>query len=131
MKFSEVPNLAKFEQFVQHNTANEIVQHAYKMVEARLGQVPDVAQPGQMPSHGPEELIAMKDRCAAIEESTRIIWACAAATDNINPPMWEDGAPDFQDAVNYFWALPDLEWMELTHVYRISWEKGIRLNEAV
>jgi hypothetical protein len=133
MKFSEIPNLSKFERFAAEHSDDEIVQHAYHMVEARLLQV---VEPDEGTSvlhlnpHGPEQLLIMKDRCAAVEESTRIIWACAAATGNINPPMWDDGNPDFQEAVNYFWELPDLEWMELTHHYRILWEKRVGFNAS-
>ncbi len=126
MKFSEIPNLSKFERFASENPEDEVVQHAYSMVAIRLEQVKE-PEPSfrSINPHGPEELIAMKDRCAAIEESTRIIWACAAATGNIDPPMWEDGNPDFQEAVNYIWELPDLEWMDLTKHHRIAWEKRI------
>lgn len=128
MNFQDAPNLSKFEKFVGENPEDETVQHAYSMVAARLEQVEDGLGPGMIPDHGPEQLMAMKDRCAAVEESTRIIWACAAATGNIDPPMWEDGCPDFHEAVEYFWSMPDLEWMELTHIHRILWEKRIGLS---
>jgi len=123
MKFSDVPNLSKFEKFASAHPEHEVVQQAYTMVSLRLEQVkePD-PESGPINPHGPENLMAMKDRCAAIEESTRIIWACAAATSNLEPAMWEDQVPEFQEAVNYFWGLPDLEWMDLTQHYRITWE---------
>lgn len=126
MKFSEVPNLSKFEKFASENPDNEVVGQAYSMVATRLDQVEEPAeQSGPINPHGPEQLLSMKDRCAAIEESTRIIWACAAATDNLIPAMWEEGAPDFQEALDYFWSLPDLEWMDLTHHYRVTWENRL------
>ncbi|MEM6820705.1 MAG: hypothetical protein AAF558_02020 [Verrucomicrobiota bacterium] len=127
MKFKDVPNLAKFERFAQENLDHEIIQHAYRMVEARLESVPDAGH-NPMAGHGPEEIMSMKDRCEAVEETTRIIWACAAATDNINPPMWENGAPTFENALEYIWNLPDLEWMDVTHKHRIVWEKAISLR---
>ncbi len=126
MKFSEVPNLSKFEKFASTNPDEEVVQQAYSMVALRLQEVEEPEKPsGPVNPHGPENLLSMKDRCAAIEESTRIIWACAAVTGNIEPAMWEDGVPEFQEALNYFWGLPDLEWMDLTEHYRITWEKRI------
>ncbi|MGF1678457.1 MAG: hypothetical protein ACFCUX_04595 [Candidatus Methylacidiphilales bacterium] len=128
MKFSDVPNLLKFERFAHENSGDEVIQHAYQMVRARLEQVPEDINSHGIVTHGPEAIMGMKERCAAIEESTRIIWACAAATGNVEPPMWEEENPVFQDAINYFWQLPDLEWMELTHHYRISWEKRVGLG---
>jgi len=128
MKFTEVPNLSKFEKFAQEHPEDDILQHAYRMVEARLGEVQDEPPEFGINPHGPEQILQMKNRCEAIEQSTRIIWACAAATGNVDPPMWEDGVPDFQESVEYFWNLPDLEWMELTHVHRIRWEQRISIR---
>lgn len=129
MKFSDVPNLAKFERFAQQHQADEVVNHAYRLVEARFGSVDNENAAGMMAGYGPEQLLAMKDRCAAVEESTRIIWACAAATGNVEPNMWEDHLPEFQEALDYFWNLPYLEWMALTHSHRITWERRVGISD--
>jgi len=125
MKLSEVPNLAKFERFAQQNANRIEVQQAYHLVRERLDPLPDHSGGGMRPEDA--NTMAMIDdmaqRCQAIEESTRIIWACAASLGEIDPPMFDGNQPSFSDALNYFWELKDLEWMDLTHHHRIGWEQ--------
>jgi hypothetical protein len=65
----------------------------------------------------------LKASCEAIEKSTRLIWACAAATGNIRPPLWAYKA-DYQSSLEYFLALPDLELMAVTRAHRVIWEEA-------
>jgi hypothetical protein len=64
----------------------------------------------------------LRASCEAVEKSTRLIWACAAATDNISPRMW-DYLPDYDSSLNYFSELNDLELMAVTKEHRITWEE--------
>jgi hypothetical protein len=50
------------------------------------------------------------------------LWACAAATDNITPRIW-DYVPDYEASLEYFLELADLELMAVTKRHRIAWEE--------
>jgi hypothetical protein len=65
----------------------------------------------------------LRASCEAVEKSTRLIWACAAATDNISPRMW-DYLPDYEASLTYFSELNDLELMAVTKEHRITWEES-------
>ena len=56
-----------------------------------------------------------------MEKSTRLIWACAAATDQITPRLW-DYLPDYASSLDYFLDLKDLELMAVTQRHGITWE---------
>jgi hypothetical protein len=103
-----------------------VVRQAYHMVRERLDSLPSAEHLSIRPEDANTMMMVddMAQRCHAIEESTRIIWACAASLGQIEPEMFEGGNPEFKDALTYFWELKDLEWMELTHHHRILWEKG-------
>ncbi len=130
MKLSEVPNLAKFENFAQHHADDLVVRQAYHLVRERIDEVPSAENMSFRPEDANTMMMVgdLAKRCHAIEESTRIIWACAAALGQVEPMMFEDGNPEFQEALTYFWELKDLEWMELTEHYRIAWEKSSGKN---
>jgi hypothetical protein len=59
--------------------------------------------------------------CKAVEKSNRVIWACATATDCVNPAVW-DYLPDYDGALEYFNALGDLDIMALTEKHRLLWD---------
>ncbi|MDD5262971.1 MAG: hypothetical protein PHD76_14095 [Methylacidiphilales bacterium] len=125
MKFSEVPSLAKFEKHALANSGCPITQYAYKAVSEIIGPVETMGNSGYN-LHETAALLNLKTRCEAIEKSTRIIWACAAATDHVKPRKW-DYVPDFQSALDYFKQLGDLELMAETKDHRITWEQKIHL----
>jgi hypothetical protein len=78
---------------------------------------PDSADPSkQVP------MDTLKASCAAIEKSTRILWACAAATNHIRPALW-DYTADYEASLAYFTELEDLELMAITKKHRIEWEQ--------
>ena len=125
MKFSEVPTLAKFEKHALANPSCAITQYCYKAVADVISSVESL-QGSSYNLHETTALLNLKDRCVAMEKSTRIIWACAAATDHVVPRKWEY-IPDFESALNYFQSLGDIELMAETKDHRISWEQKIRV----
>jgi hypothetical protein len=123
MKFTDVPNLDKFHRHVQKVPDCPITQDAYRQVKELIEPAPPPT-PNSLNMADASHVQALAQSCAAIEKSNRIIWACAAATDHISPPMW-DYVPDYQSVLEYFRQLPDLELMRVTHEYRIVWEQQI------
>lgn len=123
MDFSDVPTLKKFEQHATRNPECPITQEAYQAVQEIIATVNTPVHSG-VPLPQAEDITNLADRCKAVERSTRIIWACAAATDHVDPPLWEY-IPDYHSAVNYFENLPDLDLMAQTKEHRITWEKNI------
>ena len=118
MNFRDIPNLQKFEQYARANSENEIVMDCYKRVRELIAPVPKPPDP----LHFNREPVAdLKASCEAVEKSTRLIWACAAATDQIVPPLW-DYLPDYTSSLDYFLALKDLELMAVTQRHGITWE---------
>ena len=75
-----------------------------------------------------EPVARLKASCEAVEKSTRLLWACAAATDNISPRLW-DYLPDYEASIAYFLSLDDLELMAVTKMHRITWEEQ-QANQA-
>lgn len=118
MNFRDVPNLQKFEQHARGNSDNEIVMDCYKRVREIIAPVPKPPDPLQF-SGAP--VADLKASCEAVEKSTRLIWACAAATDQISPRLW-DYLPDYTSSLDYFLGLKDLELMAVTQRHHITWE---------
>jgi hypothetical protein len=120
MTFRDVPSLAKFEQFARKNSECPITMETYRRVRELIA---NVAPPAAVmdPLAGGAPVASLKESCAAIEKSTRVLWACAAATSHINPPMW-DYVPDYDSSIEYFSSLDDLELMAVTKVHRIDWD---------
>ena len=71
----------------------------------------------------------LKASCQAVEKSTRLLWAAAAATDQIHPRPW-DYLPDYTSSLDYFIGLNDLELMAVTQQHRINWELVDHHHEA-
>ena len=125
MNFRDIPNLQKFEQYARANSENEIVMDCYKRVRELIAPVPKPPDP----LHFNREPVAdLKASCEAVEKSTRHIWACAAATDQIVPPLW-DYLPDYTSSLDYFLALKDLELMAVTQRHSITWEHSVDVKK--
>ena len=118
MNFRDVPNLLKFEQHAREHSDNEIVMDCYKRIRDVIAPVPKPPDPLHFNSGAVADL---KASCEAVEKSTRLIWACAAATDQIVPPLW-DYLPDYTSSLDYFLSLRDLELMAVTQRHSITWE---------
>jgi hypothetical protein len=124
MNFRDVPNLLKFEQHARQHSDNEIIMDCYKRIR-------DIIAPVQKPSgvldfSGEAPIESLKASCAAVEKSTRHLWACAAATGNISPAIW-GYLPDYDSSIEYFLDLNDLELMAVTKLHRITWEESARV----
>jgi hypothetical protein len=125
MNFRDVPNLLKFEQHARAHSEDEIIMDGYKRIR-------DLIAPVQKPSSGLDfgqgtSVESLKASCEAVEKSTRLLWACAAATDNIAPRLWEY-VPDYESSISYFIELPDLELMAVTKLHRITWEENAHVE---
>jgi hypothetical protein len=118
MNFRDVPNLQKFEQHARIHSDDEIVMDCYKRIRDVIAPVPKPPDPLQFNGAAVADL---KASCEAVEKSTRLIWACAAATDQITPRPW-DYLPDYNSSLDYFLGLKDLELMAVTQRFRIKWE---------
>ena len=79
--------------------------------------------PGVSDFGGVAPVADLKASCEAVEKSTRLLWACAAATDQISPRPW-DYLPDYKSSLDYFLSLNDLELMAVTREHRIAWEEA-------
>ncbi|MDX6766098.1 MAG: hypothetical protein SFU85_04860 [Candidatus Methylacidiphilales bacterium] len=129
MKLSDIPDLAEFERYA---LAHEHCQTTQETYHAVLSLVDLIANDGNAPSgaigspppnpSSPEFLERLTRKCAIVEESTRLIWACAAATDHIHPRIWEE-PPTLEQALDYFHGLEDLDWMARTHEHRLRWSQ--------
>ncbi|MEM1058344.1 MAG: hypothetical protein AAGK14_03770 [Verrucomicrobiota bacterium] len=121
MTFRDVPTLAKFEKYARQHADCEITIDAYRRIRELITPVrkpADVMDPAQ----GMMQVDGLKESCQAIEKSTRVIWACAAATNQITPPLW-DYTPEYQGCLQYFTHLEDLELMAITKAHRLLWEQ--------
>jgi hypothetical protein len=127
--FADVPTLRKFRQHAQANRDCLTTQEAFRRVSDLVAGLPRVSRDGSGPAAELQELVHLKARCSAVEQATRIIWACAAATDHIVPPKWSN-IPDFNAALRYFDSLTDLELMHETEKHRISWERRILTDQT-
>ncbi len=119
MNFRDVPNLMKFEQHARAHSENEIVMDCYKRIRDIIAPVP---KPPDILEFNGAPVADLKASCEAVEKSMRLLWACAAATDQIAPPIW-DYLPDYASSLDYFLALNDLELMAITKPHRIKWEE--------
>jgi hypothetical protein len=119
MNFRDVPNLMKFEKHARAHSENEIVMDCYKRIRDLIGPVPK--PPDIMDGGTP--VADLRASCEAVEKSIRILWACAAATDQIAPRLW-NYLPDYNSSLDYFLALNDLELMAITKPHRILWEEA-------
>ena len=96
MNFRDVPNLQKFEQYARANSENEIVMDC---LQARPRTHHPCPKPPDPLKFNREPVADLKASCEAVEKSTRLIWACAAATDQIVPPLW-DYLPDYTSSLD-------------------------------
>jgi hypothetical protein len=119
MNFRDVPNLQKFEQHARSHSDDEIVMDCYTRIREVIAPVPKL--PDGFDFAAPPPFNDLKASCEAVEKSTRLLWACAAATDQISPRPW-DYLPDYKSSLDYFLALSDLELMAVTQRHRIAWE---------
>lgn len=124
MNFRDVPNLLKFEQHARSHSDNEIVMDCYRRIREVIAPVPP--PPSGYDSGGEAPIGELKASCEAVEKSTRLLWACAAATDNIVPPLW-DYLPDYESSLSYFLDLNDLELMAVTKLHHLAWEQRARV----
>jgi len=120
MNFRDVPNLLKFEQHARSHSENEIVMDCYTRIRDVIAPVP---KPPNAWTLGNAPVADLKASCEAVEKSTRLLWACAAATDQISPRPW-NYLPDYKSSLDYFLGLNDLELMAVTQQHRITWEEA-------
>ncbi len=120
MKCSDVPSFARFEAHVRKNSEDPILVRGFHEVAAALSAAPRPLTSIEM-AMDPAQMFKLKESCEAVERATRIMWACAAASDNIEPAMWEE-VPDYDSALHYFNQLTDLELMAATEEHRLAWE---------
>jgi hypothetical protein len=120
MNFRDVPNLLKFEQHARSHSENEIVMDCYTRIREVIAPVP---KPPNAWTLGNAPVADLKASCEAVEKSTRLLWACAAATDQISPRPW-NYLPDYKSSLDYFLGLNDLELMAVTQQHRITWEEA-------
>ncbi|MEM9400268.1 MAG: hypothetical protein AAF984_08665 [Verrucomicrobiota bacterium] len=122
MELCDIPALARFEKHAKEYQDCSITQSCLTRVKELIEAVPPPSQ--LLPTENNTDTMiirGLRESCQAVEESTRIIWACAACTSQINPLLW-DYNPDFNEALIYFRTLSDLDFMALTKEYRLSWE---------
>ncbi|MCE0496444.1 MAG: hypothetical protein LV481_00670 [Methylacidiphilales bacterium] len=124
MNFRDVPTLLKFEQHARNHSDNEIVMDCYRRIREVIAPVPK--PPSVLDFTTGNSIDGLKASCEAVEKSTRLLWACAAATDQISPRIW-DYLPDYESSIEYFQGLGDLELMAVTKQHRITWEEAARV----
>jgi hypothetical protein len=120
MNFRDVPSLLKFEQYARQHAENEIVMDCYRRIREVITPAPQ--PPSGFDGGSTFAVAGLKASCEAVEKSTRLLWACAVATGNVRPPMW-DYLPDYQASLEYFLGLGDLELMAVTQRHRLDWER--------
>lgn len=128
MECSDIPALAKFEEFVQQHADSAIALDSLERVKEIIAPAPRPLTSFEMGTD-PEQMLKLKASCEAVEKATRVIWACAAATGEIIPPMWEE-VPDFESALEYFNQLSYLELMAATNEFGLGWEKRKLMSPA-
>jgi hypothetical protein len=120
MNFRDVPNLQKFEEHARAHSSCEITIDAYRRVREIIGPVDAPAHVVDFNDIAP--LNNLKASCAAIEKATRVLWACAAATNHVLPPLW-NYLPDYESALQYFTTLSDIELMAVTKEHHLDWNQ--------
>jgi len=128
MDCSDIPALAKFEEFVLQHQDSPVAVGSLDMVRQIITPAPRPLTSFEMGTD-PDQMMKLKASCEAVEKATRVIWACAAAHGEINPPMWEE-VPDFESALEYFNHLSYLDLMAATNEYSLGWEKRRLLSPA-
>jgi len=121
MECNDIPALAKFEEFVHQHSDSAIAMQSLDKVKEIIMSAPPPLTSFEMGTD-PQQMMKLKASCEAVEKATRVIWACAAAHDEIVPAMWEN-VPDFESALNYFNQLSYLDLMEATKEFSLGWEK--------
>ncbi len=119
MTFRDVPSLSKFEQYARLHSEEAIVMDCYSRIREVLAPAPQ--PPSGFDAANLAMVAALKASCEAVEKSTRIMWACAVATDNVRPAIW-DYLPDYASSLEYFTAIGDLDLMALTQKHRLKWD---------
>jgi len=120
MNFRDVPNLLKFEHHARSHADDAIIMDGYKRIREVISPV---SKPSVLDFGEGSSVDSLRESCEAVEKSTRLLWACAAATDNITPRIW-DYLPDYESSISYFMELDDLELMAVTKLHRITWEEN-------
>lgn len=118
MNFRDVPSLLKFEQHARKHSDDVIIMDCYRRIREIIAPVPSPSEGSELYQ---EPVDGLKAGCAAVESSTRLLWACAAATGNVEPAMW-DYLPDYASSMEYFLGLGDLELMAVTTQHRLTWD---------
>ena len=119
MNFRDVPNLLKFEIYAREHAEDPIIMDCYSRIREVIRPVP---RPSALDFGNGAAVDGLRASCEAVEKSTRLLWACAAATDNVSPRLW-DYLPDYDSSIDYFSNLNDLELMAVTKLHRITWEE--------
>jgi hypothetical protein len=125
MNFRDVPNLLKFEQHARGHSDDEIIMDCYTRIRDLIAPV--ATPPDGFDFAAPPPVDDLKASCEAVEKSTRLLWACAAATDQIAPRPWQY-LPDYKSSLDYFLGLNDLELMAVTKQHRITWEDAAEVR---
>jgi len=120
MTFRDVPSLLKFEQYARLHSEDEIVMDCYRRIREVITPVPKPPSGYHAGAHN-STVEGLKASCEAVEKSTRIMWACAVATDNVRPALW-NYLPDYGETLEYFLKLGDLDLMALTQKHRLKWD---------
>jgi hypothetical protein len=120
MTFRDVPSLLKFEHYARRHAEDAIVMDCYRRIREVITPAPQ--PPSGLSTGSALAVDGLKASCEAVEKSTRIMWACAVATGNVQPAMW-DYLPDYESSLDYFLKLGDLELMAVTQRHRLSWER--------
>jgi hypothetical protein len=120
MNFRDVPSLLRFERHAREHSEDEIIMDCYRRIREIIAPIPP--PPGVLDFTAGPPVDALKASCEAVEKSTRLLWACAAATDHIKPPLWAY-LPDYQASLEYFLVLDDLELMAVTQQHCLDWDE--------
>jgi hypothetical protein len=119
MTFRDVPSLLRFEQYARLHSEDEIVMDCYRRIREVITYVP--RPPSGFDTSRDISVNDLKASCEAVEKSTRLMWACAVATDNVRPALW-DYRPDYEESLHYFLKIGDLDLMALTQKHRLKWD---------
>jgi hypothetical protein len=119
MTFRDVPSLLKFEQYARAHAENAIVMDCYRRIREVITPAP--RPPSGFDTSRDMSVDGLKASCEAVEKSTRLMWACAVATDNVRPALW-NYLPDYEESLQYFLKIGDLDLMALTQKHRLKWD---------
>jgi hypothetical protein len=119
MQLKDNASFRKFEIHAMEHVDCAVTQDAYQRVQAILATAPQNDETSEFTTRSFRDL---KKSCEVLEQGVRILWACAAATNQVSPPLW-DYTPDYDASVEYFNGLTPLQMMALTDKHRLNWEK--------